>query len=145
MHGRKKLLKTRKAFFSLDLYQRVFVPLPRFMPAPRNQGSIALTSSCFSKRNPDASISCSLTPGGTNRKRPIELHRANSSLVTGPVITTGSESLLTNCVKDLFGEMAVGAVKEINAFCHVEDLSSIESGLITQVATKRMEMMGSAT
>jgi hypothetical protein len=40
MYGRKKFLKTCKAFFSFDLYQRVFVPLPRFMPAPRNQGSI---------------------------------------------------------------------------------------------------------
>ena len=40
VHSRKKLLKTCKAFFSFDLYQRVFVPLPRFMPAPRNQGSI---------------------------------------------------------------------------------------------------------
>ena len=40
MYSRKKLLKTCKAFFSFDLYQRIFVPLPRFMPAPRNQGSI---------------------------------------------------------------------------------------------------------
>ena len=40
MYRRKKLLKTSKAFFSFDLYQRVFVPLPRFMPTPRNQGSI---------------------------------------------------------------------------------------------------------
>ena len=29
MHRRKKLLKTFKAFFSFDRYQRVFVPLPR--------------------------------------------------------------------------------------------------------------------
>jgi len=40
MYSRKKLLKTCKAFFSFDLYQGVFVPLLRFMPAPRNQGSI---------------------------------------------------------------------------------------------------------
>ena len=40
LYSRKKLLKTCKAFFSFDLYQRVFVPLPRFMPATRNQRSI---------------------------------------------------------------------------------------------------------
>ena len=52
--------------------------------------AFAPTSSYFNKRNPDASISCSLNPWGTNRKRSIELRRANSSLVTGPVTTTGS-------------------------------------------------------
>jgi len=40
MYSQKKWLKTFKVFFSFDLYQRVFVPLPRFMPAPRHQGSI---------------------------------------------------------------------------------------------------------
>ena len=35
-----------------------------------------------------------------------------------------TESLLTDRLKDLFGEMAVRAVKEINAFCHGEGLSS---------------------
>jgi hypothetical protein len=34
-----------------------------------------------------------------------------------------TESLLTDCLKDLFGEMAVRAVEEINAFCHGEGLS----------------------
>jgi hypothetical protein len=34
-----------------------------------------------------------------------------------------TESLLTDRLKDLFGEMAVRAVKEINAFCHGECLS----------------------
>jgi hypothetical protein len=36
MYSRKKLLKPCKAFFSFDLYQRIFVPLPRFMPVRRN-------------------------------------------------------------------------------------------------------------
>jgi DNA helicase IV len=31
-----------------------------------------------------------------------------------------AESLLTDRLKDLFGEMAVRVVKEINAFCHGE-------------------------
>jgi len=34
------MLKTFKALFSFALDQRIFVPLPRFMPAPRNQGGI---------------------------------------------------------------------------------------------------------
>jgi hypothetical protein len=42
-----------------------------------------------------------------------------------------TESLLTDRFEDLFGEMAVRAVKEINAFRHGEDLS--ECGLITQL------------
>ena len=33
------------------------------------------------------------------------------------------ESLLTDCFEDLFGEMAVRVVKQINAFCHGERLS----------------------
>src|SRR5215475_3091792 len=40
MHGRKKFLKTCEPFFSFDFHQRSFVPLPRCMPAPRDQGSI---------------------------------------------------------------------------------------------------------
>jgi hypothetical protein len=35
-----------------------------------------------------------------------------------------TESLLTDRLKDLFGEMTVRAVKEINAFRHGEDLST---------------------
>jgi hypothetical protein len=34
-----------------------------------------------------------------------------------------TESLPTDRLKDLFGEMAIRAVKEINAFCHGESLS----------------------
>jgi hypothetical protein len=43
----------------------------------------------------------------------------------GPTILANvlTESLLTDRLKDLFGEMAVRAVKEINAFCHGEGLS----------------------
>jgi hypothetical protein len=40
MYSHEKSLKTFKAFFSFNIDQRVFVPLPRFMPTPRNQGSI---------------------------------------------------------------------------------------------------------
>jgi hypothetical protein len=35
-----------------------------------------------------------------------------------------TESLLTDRLKDLFDEMTVSAVKEINAFRHGEDLST---------------------
>ena len=43
----------------------------------------------------------------------------------GPTVLANvlAECLLTDRLKDLFGEMAVRAVKEINAFCHVENLS----------------------
>jgi len=43
----------------------------------------------------------------------------------GPTVLANvlTESLLTDCLKDLFREMAVGAVKEIKAFCHGEGLS----------------------
>ena len=43
----------------------------------------------------------------------------------GPTVLANvlTESLLTDRLKDLFGEMAVRAVKEINAFCHGEGLS----------------------
>jgi hypothetical protein len=42
-----------------------------------------------------------------------------------PTVLTNvlTESLLTDRLKDLFGEMAVRAIKEINAFCHGECLS----------------------
>jgi hypothetical protein len=43
----------------------------------------------------------------------------------GPTILTNilTKGFLTNRFKDLFGEMAVRTVKEINAFCHGEGLS----------------------
>jgi hypothetical protein len=43
----------------------------------------------------------------------------------GPTVLANvlTESFLTNRLKDLFGEMAVRAVKEINAFRHGEGLS----------------------
>ena len=43
----------------------------------------------------------------------------------GPTVLANvlTESLLTDRLKDLFGEMAVRAIKEINAFCHGEGLS----------------------
>jgi hypothetical protein len=43
----------------------------------------------------------------------------------GPTVLADvlTECLLTDRLKDLFGEMAVCAVKEINSFCHDEDLS----------------------
>ena len=43
----------------------------------------------------------------------------------GPTVLANvlTESFLTNRLKDLLGEMAVGAVKEINAVCHGEGLS----------------------
>jgi hypothetical protein len=34
-----------------------------------------------------------------------------------------TESLLTDLRRNLFGEMTVGAIKKINAFCHGEGLS----------------------
>ena len=54
-------------------------------------------------------------------------------LYCGPTVLANvlTESLLTDRFEDLFGEMAVRAVKEINAFRHGEDLS--ECGLITQL------------
>ena len=53
------------------------------------------------------------------RKEPIVF------LGCGPTVLANvlTESLLTDRLKDLFGEMAVRAVKEINAFCHSERLS----------------------
>jgi hypothetical protein len=44
----------------------------------------------------------------------------------GPTVLTNvlTESLLTNRFEDLFGEMTVRAVKEINAFRHGEGLST---------------------
>jgi hypothetical protein len=43
----------------------------------------------------------------------------------GPTVLANvlTESFFTDCLKDLFGEMAVRAVKKINAFCHCEGLS----------------------
>jgi hypothetical protein len=43
----------------------------------------------------------------------------------GPTVLANvlTECLLTDRLKDLFGEMAVRAIKEINAFCHGEGLS----------------------
>jgi hypothetical protein len=43
----------------------------------------------------------------------------------GPTVLANvvTESLLTDRLKDLFGEMAVRAIKEVNAFCHGEGLS----------------------
>ena len=43
----------------------------------------------------------------------------------GPTVLANvlTESLPTDRLKDLFGEMAVRAIKEINAFCHGEGLS----------------------
>ena len=43
----------------------------------------------------------------------------------GPTVLANvvTESFLTDRLKDLFGEMAVRAIKEINAFCHGEGLS----------------------
>jgi hypothetical protein len=42
----------------------------------------------------------------------------------GPTVLANvlPESFLTDRLKDLFGEVAVRAVKEINAFCHGKDL-----------------------
>ena len=53
------------------------------------------------------------------RKKPIVF------LDGGPTVLANvlTESLLTDRLKDVFGEMAVRAVKEINAFCHGEGLS----------------------
>jgi hypothetical protein len=53
------------------------------------------------------------------RKEPIVF------LDCGPTVLANvlTESLLTDRLKDLFSEMAVRAIKEINAFCHGEDLS----------------------
>jgi len=53
------------------------------------------------------------------RKEPIVF------LDCGPTVLANvlTESLLTDRLKDLFGEMAVRAIKEINAFCHGEGLS----------------------
>ena len=59
-------------------------------------------------------------------------------LYCGPTVLANvlTESLLTDRLKDLFGEMAVRAVKEINAFRHGEGLSGrIECGLITQISS----------
>ena len=46
-------------------------------------------------------------------------------LKCGPTVLANilTKSFFTNRFKDLFGEMAVRAVKEINAFCHGEGLS----------------------
>ena len=43
----------------------------------------------------------------------------------GPTVLANvpTESFCTDRLKDLFGEMAVRAIKEINAFCHGEGLS----------------------
>jgi hypothetical protein len=53
------------------------------------------------------------------RKKPIVF------LDCGPTVLPNvlTESLLTDRFKDLLGEMAVRAVKEIDAFCHSECLS----------------------
>jgi hypothetical protein len=53
------------------------------------------------------------------RKEPI-IFLDCSPTVLANVLT---ESLLTDRLKDLFGEMAVSAIKEINSFCHGEGLS----------------------
>jgi len=53
------------------------------------------------------------------RKEPIVF------LDCGPTVLANvlTECLLTDRLKNPFGEMAVRAIKEINAFCHVECLS----------------------
>jgi hypothetical protein len=53
------------------------------------------------------------------RKEPIVF------LDCGPTVLANvlTECLLTDRLEDLFGEMAVRAIKEINAFCHDEGLS----------------------
>jgi hypothetical protein len=53
------------------------------------------------------------------RKEPIVF------LDRGPTVLANvlTKSLLTDRLKDLFGEMAIRAIKEINAFCHGEGLS----------------------
>jgi hypothetical protein len=53
------------------------------------------------------------------RKEPIVF------LDCGPTVLANvlTESLLTDRLEYLFGEMAVSAIKEINAFCHGEGLS----------------------
>jgi len=53
------------------------------------------------------------------RKEPIVFFDCGPTVLAN-VLT---ESLLTDRLKDLFGEMAVRAIKEINAFCHGENLS----------------------
>ena len=57
-------------------------------------------------------------------------------LYCGPTVLANvlTESFLTNRLKNLLGEMAVGTVKEINAFYHGEAFRWIECGLITEVA-----------
>jgi hypothetical protein len=56
----------------------------------------------------------------------------------GPTVLANvlTEGFLTDRLKDLFGEMAVRAVKKINAFCHGEAFRSLECGLITEVARR---------
>ena len=53
------------------------------------------------------------------RKEPIVF------LNGGPTVLANvlTECLLTDRLKNAFGEMAVRAIKEINAYCHVECLS----------------------
>jgi hypothetical protein len=62
----------------------------------------------------------------------------------GPTVLPNvlTESFLTNRLKDLFGEMAVRAVKEINAFGHGEVFRSLECGLITELARRVVETAG---
>jgi hypothetical protein len=53
------------------------------------------------------------------RKKPIVFFDYGPTVLAHVV----TESLLTDRLKDLFGEMAVRAIKKINAFCHGEGLS----------------------
>jgi hypothetical protein len=53
------------------------------------------------------------------RKEAIVFLDCSPTVLTNVV----TESLLTDRLEDLFGEMAVRAIKEIDAFCHGEDLS----------------------
>jgi hypothetical protein len=112
VHSRKKLLKTFKAFFPFDLYQRVFVPC-------RDTGRVAGTTSDFE----NVMLGSKIEP----RDESIVF------LYRGPTVlaNVATESFLTDPLKNLFGEMAVRAVKEINAFRHGEGIS--ECGLITQL------------
>jgi hypothetical protein len=56
----------------------------------------------------------------------------------GPTVLANvlTESFLTDRLKDLFGEMAVRAIKEISAFCHGEGLSVDRMWLVYRSSKK---------
>jgi hypothetical protein len=55
--------------------------------------AFSVASSWLTSLNPAFTINSSFSPFGTNTNNPMELRAASSSLVTGPLITTGSVNM----------------------------------------------------